>query len=356
MTKVLITGATGFIGGHLARALVQRGDEVKCLVRPTSKSQRLAELGARVVEGDVTSPESVREAVKDADYVYHLAGAVKALTPGRMWQANTTGSQTVAEACAARTTPPTLLHVSSIAAAGPSNSDQPKRESDPCCPVSRYGRSKRGGEVAAAKVADRMPVTIVRPPLVFGPRDGATLALFRPIRRHGVLAVPGSRRHKYSFIHSDDLVDALIASAESGKRIAFPDDGATGFSQGCYFVGYDPPVTYCEFGRIVGKAVGREHVRSVRFHKYLVRFGGRIVDTYAQVRRQPQIFSFDKAKEAVAGSWICSSELIEAECGFQPACSFEERISETANWLFQHGWLRAHRGWKEKCGLEETPA
>jgi len=340
----------------LASALLQRGNEVKCLVRPTSNSQHLDKIGAQLVEGDVTSPESVRAAVKDVDYVYHLAGAVKALTPSQMWKANSTGTQTVVDACSARTTPPTLLYVSSIAAAGPTSSDQPKRECDPCRPVSRYGRTKRRGEVAAAKVADRLPVTIVRPPIVFGPGDGATLALFRPIRKHGVLTVPGSRKHKYSFIHSDDLVDALIVSAESGRRIAFPDDGTEGFGQGCYFVGYDPPVTYVDFGNVVAQVVGRERVRSVRVYKYLVRFGGRIVDIYAQVRRQPQVFSFDKAKEAVAGSWICSSDLIETECGFQPARSFEERISETADWLFEHGWLRAHRGWEEKCGLEETPA
>jgi nucleoside-diphosphate-sugar epimerase len=341
----------------LASALLQRGNEVKCLVRPTSNSQHLEEMGAQLVEGDVTSPESVRAAVKNVDYVYHLAGAVKALTPRLMWQSNTTGTQTVVDACAARTTPPTLLHVSSIAAAGPStSSDQPKRECDPCRPVSRYGRSKRGGEVAAAKVAGRMPVTIVRPPVVFGPRDGATLALFRPIRSHGVLTVPDSRKHRYSFIHSDDLVDALILSAEEGNRISFPEDGTEGFGQGCYFVGYDPPVTYVEFGNIVARAVGRERVRSVRVHKYFVRSAGRIVDVYAQVRRQPHIFSFDKAKEAVAGSWTCSSDLIGTECGFRPAHSLEERISETADWLFEHGWLRAHRGWEEKCGLEETPA
>ena len=180
--------------------------------------------------------------------------------------------------------------------------------------------------------------------------------MFRPIHRFGILTVPSSRKYKYSFIHSDDLVDALIASAEEGKRVAYPNDGTDGFEQGCYSVGYSPPITYCEFGSVVGRAVGRKRVRSVRALDIFVRFGGRVTDVYAQLRRQPQIFSYDKAREAVAGSWTCSTELIETECGFHPAYSFAERVQQTADWLLENGWLRARRHCEEDRSLEKTLA
>lgn len=343
MKRVLVTGATGFIGGHLASTLVRRGVDVKCLVRPTSVCQRLSEMGVRLVEGDITSATAVATAVKDVDLVYHLAGAVKSLTAKKLWRVNVDGTRNVVDACAARTTPPTLLLVSSIAAAGPSLQDRAKRESDPARPVSNYGRSKRGGEVAAAAVADKMPVTIVRPPIVFGPHDATTLMLFRPIKRYGVTVVPGSRQRQYSFIHSDDLVDALIVVAERGKRLAGADDGENGFKQGCYFVGYDPPVKHSEFANLVGQALARKRVRSLVAHDLLVRTGGRLVDVYAHARRQPQIFSLDKAREATAGSWTCSAELIDAECGYRPSASFAERVSQTAKWLCENGWLTSKR-------------
>lgn len=341
--KVLVTGATGFIGGHLASALLRRGIEVKCLVRRTSDTQRLSEMGARFVQGDITSAEAVVTAVRDVDCVYHLAGAVKALSAKRLWQVNAAGTQKLVEVCAAQSTPPTLLLVSSIAAAGPSSSEHPNRESDPPRPLSDYGRSKRGGEVAAAKAAGKVPITIVRPPIVFGPRDTTTLMLFRPIMRFGVNVIPGSRQRKYSFIHSDDLVDALIAASEKGKRLADADSGENGFKQGCYFVGYDPPVTHREFGDIVGQATGRNGVRSLVAHDLFVRAGGRLLDAYAQVRRQPQIFSFDKAREATAGSWTCSGELIDTECGYRPSGDFAQRICQTAEWLYENGWLKSKR-------------
>lgn len=343
MNRVLITGATGFIGSHLAEALVQHGDSVKCLVRSKSKCRQLAGLDVQLVEGDVTAAESVAAAVKGVDCVYHVAGAVRAVTGQAMWRANAVGTKTVVDACAAADSPPTFLFVSSLAAAGPSPADRPHRESDPCRPVSNYGRSKRAGEVAAAKVADCMPITIVRPPIVFGPRDRSTLMLFRPVKRFGVLAVPSSFQNQYSFLHSDDLVDAMIAAAKYGKRLAAGNDGAEGFEQGCYFVAYDPPVTYCQFGELVAKSLGRRKFRRVRVSDSIIKMGGRISDVAARIRRKAPLFSYDKAREATAGHWVCSPRLIEAECGYRPAASLALRVEQTARWLFEHGWLRAPR-------------
>jgi len=356
MNRVLITGATGFIGGHLAAALVRRGDSVKCLVRSKYKARQLAGMGAQLIEGDVNAPDSLAAVVKDVDCAYHLAGAVRSLTGKEMWRVNAGGTRAIVDACAALGTPPTLVLVSSLSAAGPSAPDHPRRESDPCRPVSNYGRSKRAGEAAAANAAGRLPVTIVRPPIVFGPRDWSTLMFYRPVKRFGVLAVPNSRQNRYSFIHSDDLVHALIAAAEKGTRLAPGNDGAEGFEQGCYFVAYGRPVTYCQFGALIAKSLGRHRIRHVRAGDFVMRAGGKVSDVVAQIRRKPPLFSFDKAKEATAGSWACSPKLIEAECGYRPSANFAQRVNQTARWLFENGWLRAPRSREEGRALEKTPA
>lgn len=203
MTRALISGATGFIGRHLVRAAVSRGYDVTCLVRATSETKRLDGLKARRICGDVTDRDSLAAAIKGQDVVFHLAGCVKAIQPGRFYEINERGTRNIAEVCAAKTTPPILIVVSSLAAAGPSAPRRPLREGDPPSPVSHYGRSKLAGENAARNLADRVPTTIVRPPMVFGEGDPTSGKLYRAIARWGVHIVPTWREHWLSLIHAE---------------------------------------------------------------------------------------------------------------------------------------------------------
>lgn len=220
MAKVLVTGASGFIGSHLASALVARGDEVTCLVRKTSQIKGLNGLGVQLVYGDVTQPESLLSAVAGQETVYHLAGITLALTKRQFFRVNQEGIRNIARACAAQPGPPVLLVVSSLAAAGPALDGRPKIESDPSQPVSAYGRSKRAGEQEAELFADRVPTTIVRPPIVFGERDHLGLPLFRSVDKFGIHFVPGRGRHRYSLIHVADLAELIILVAQRGKHCA----------------------------------------------------------------------------------------------------------------------------------------
>ena len=186
MSKTLVTGASGFIGTHLVRALVEKGHAVTCLVRQRSVVKPLEALGTRLCAGDVTDANSLTSAVNGQDVVFHLAGRTRALNAHEFHAVNEGGTRAVAQACAAQTPPPVLVIVSSLAAAGPSTLDRPHVETDPSAPVSHYGRSKRAGELAAAAMAHRIPVTVVRPPIVIGPGDRLGLPLFASVARFGV--------------------------------------------------------------------------------------------------------------------------------------------------------------------------
>ena len=170
MAKVLVTGGTGFIGRHLVERLVERGDDVTCLVRNVKRAAVLGDLDVRSAIGDVTDAESLDDAVAGAEVVYHLAGATLVFSAEQFHRVNETGARNVADACAAQSTPPVLVFVSSLAAAGPTTPEQPRVESDLPNPVSNYGKSKWAGEQRLMEMAAKLPITIVRPPIVIGPR------------------------------------------------------------------------------------------------------------------------------------------------------------------------------------------
>ncbi len=302
MARVLVTGASGFIGTHLAAALAARGDDVTCLVRKTSHVGRLQALGARLAFGDVTDFESLPPAVANRDIVYHVAGRILALSAGQHLDVNRRGVANVARACARQPTPPVLVYVSSLAAAGPAVEGRPRTESDPPAPVSNYGRSKRSGERAVEMFADRVPATIVRPPIVLGEADKLGLPLFRSVLRFRVHFVPRPTSSRYSLIHADDLAQLLILAAERGRRLPAKAEHGAGY----YFAACEEDPTYADLGRLVAQAAG-QRVFVIASSKVMLCTTALAAEVVGQIRRRPRLMSLDKLREIAAGSWLCSA-------------------------------------------------
>lgn len=337
MAKVLVTGASGFIGTHLVATLMARGDDVACLVRTTSKVEALVALGARLIHGDVTDPDSLPAAVAGQEVVYHLAGRTLALKDRQFYEVNRRGIAHVAKACAGQTTPPVLIYVSSLAAAGPAVDGRPRVESDPPSPVSHYGRSKRSGEHAAESFAERVPITVVRPPIVLGEGDRLGLPLFRSAIRFGVHLAPGLRPQRFSLIHADDLVSLIILAAECGKRL--PPLGRRGDAgQGYYFAACELDPTYADLGRLVAESVGR-NVLVIPTAMPVVRTVAAVGEAISQVSQHPLLMNLDKVREIAAGSWLCSAQAARDELGFEVEAPLLERLRQTAEWYSEHGWM-----------------
>jgi nucleoside-diphosphate-sugar epimerase len=340
MAKVLVTGASGFIGIHLTEALAARGDEVTCLVRKSSRVEPLRKAGAELVYGDVTDPDSLPPAVAGKQIVYHLAGVTQALDFRHFYRVNQRGLANIAQTCAEQTTPPVLVSVSSLAAAGPAVNGQPRTESDRAAPISHYGHSKRAGERVAETFADRVPVTIVRPPIVLGEADRMGLPLFRSIARFGVHMVPGMiHRNRFSLIHADDLVYLLILAAERGKRLAPRGHNGARSVQGYYFAACEENPLYSDLGRMVAAALGRHLVVMVPAARPIVWLVALAGEAVSRMRHDPLFMNLDKAREITAGSWMCSAKAAIDELGFMVGLPLPERLRQTAEWYRRETWL-----------------
>ncbi len=332
--SVLVTGASGFIGKHLVARLIARGCRVSCLVRATSQVDDLRSAGATLYMGDVNDRAGVARAIAAAEarVVFHVAGAVRALHLDDFMQANAQGVATVAAACAEQAERPVLVLISSLAAAGPSGAAA-KQEYDPPLPVSAYGHSKLAGERAAARFAGVLPITIVRPCIVFGPGDAGTFELFKPIARTGVHVVHGYGGQHVSLIAVADLVECIVLAAENGERL-----GPDGSGRGIYFASAED-LSYRELGSVLGRALGRERVHIVSLPGWLLRMIGAGGDIASRIRRRPVWVGSDKVSELLAGSWTCSSEKARRELGWSPDAPLAARLRETAQWYRDTRWL-----------------
>lgn len=334
MTQVLVTGGTGFIGQHLLTRLVERGDRVRCLAR---SAPQVPLPGVEYVAGDLTAPETLAAAVRGVGIVFHLAGATLARRAADFWLVNAEGTRALAEACARQARPPVVVHVSSLAAAGPTAFDRPLTEECPARPVSDYGRSKLGGEEYVRAVAAHLPVTVLRPPAVFGPGDHYTAKMFRLVRR-GLALLPGRTAFQLSWVYVADLVEAMVLAADRGTRLA-PVGDAARVADGCYYIALDEHPLVTEAARLAAEAQGVDRVRVIRVPAYLCRFAARVNALRTPLTGRAYWVNPDKIHEALAGCWTCSPDRARRELGFACRTGLAEGFRLALEWYRAHGLL-----------------
>lgn len=336
MAFVLVTGATGFIGARLVEQLLERSDRVACLVRQTSDTSRLERLGVERRVGSLGDEASLTAALEGVDAVYHLAGMVHGRRLEDFLEVNADGAERLCRAAAAMPTPPVVLLVSSLAATGPSLPGQPHDEATFPEPVSFYGQSKLAGEHACRRYADRLPLSILRPPVVFGPGDRDGLLLFKTLRKFPVHFVPQMKGLPLSLIYVDDLVEAMIAVVERGERVA-PNAGPND-PRGLYFAADPAASSYADMGRMVATTLGKKIV-VIKRRKYPLLPLAIAGDVIGRIKGKAPLFGMDKLREASASGWVCDPTKIMTTLGWKPTTPLEERYKQTHAWYKQAEWL-----------------
>jgi dihydroflavonol-4-reductase len=323
--KAALTGATGFVGSHLAAALVARGDAVTALVRRPEKAKGLADRGVRLVPGALEDDAALRVLAEGSDVLYHVAGALTATSPGgaNLTNVNREGTERVTRA-AKDAGVGRLVYVSSLAASGPAVRGTPLPDTACAAPVTDYGRSKLAGEeiVRAAGV----PFTIVRPPSVYGPRDTQFLPAFRAVRA-GLAPVMGDGLQELSFVHVRDLAEALVAAG-----VASATAGRT------YHAAHPEIVSQREFIQAVAKAMGK-NVRVVPLSRPIVMAILYGVGAVADLFGSGTVLRPGKAPEFFAPAWTCGSQPLATDAGWTARIDLAQGLPETAQWYREAGWL-----------------
>ncbi|MEN1680194.1 MAG: NAD-dependent epimerase/dehydratase family protein [Planctomycetota bacterium] len=336
MPTALVTGASGFIGPRLVARLQKAGRDVTCLVRASSNTQRLAPLGVRTVVGDVTDAASLPPALEGIGEVYHLAGKLHASRLEDYLAVNETGAKNLAQACAAIETPPVLVNVSSLAAAGPSHKGDAHAEGDPWAPISLYGKSKLAAERALLPFAGDVPITTIRPPVVFGPGDRDGFLMFNGIRRTRLHPVPNRSGLPLSLVHADDLCEAIALAGQQGERMMPGQE--FGDPTGLYYAADPNPSTWADAGRMAARAMG-VGVLVLKLRKWPFLIPALVGDAMGRLTGKPSVFGMNKLKEANATGWVCRVDKARDGLGFEVAAPLAERYQQTAQWYRDAGWM-----------------
>jgi len=325
--RVFLTGGTGFLGSYVAGELVARGHVVAALVRPASRPGVLATLpGVEMVPGTLDDPGALAPVVARCDAVVHVAGIVKAARPDDFFRVNERGTRALAEALAeARPGAPFVL-VSSMAAQGPCDGPRERDPALPEAPVSLYGRSKLAGERAVLAFGDRLAATILRPAMIYGPRDYEFLKVFQFAARTGrVFSMCTEQVACVVDVRDCARAVAMCVDVPHATPAVYPiDDGTT--------------PTWHDVAAVVGRVLDRP-VKAMGVPRSVMNAVAVAWEGIGRLTGSPPIVNRDKVREAAERYWVCGHSALKAGVGWTPQVAMEDGFRAQVAWARSEGLL-----------------
>lgn len=330
--KAFVTGGTGFVGSHLVEELLREGYEVTCLVR--SDLKWLEGLPVTIVKGDLFSNDVICDAAADISHVFHVAGLTRARTEAELDRANVDGTINFLKTifrCGKSVEK--ILVTSSLAAVGFSER-LIATETSPLRPISAYGRSKARMEQAIGALlkeggsASRPPVTIVRPPAVYGPREKDIFTFFKTVSAGVVPMVGSGSEPEISLVHVTDLVRGMIQVVENEST-----GGET------YFIGSEQQYSWQDVKAATLAALDKKRALTVPVPRDLVTTVGSVVEFGGRVLGKYPPLNEEKATEILKACKMCSVAKAVEDFGYQQKISLESGLKETIQWYRDNEWL-----------------
>ena len=322
---VAVTGGTGFVGSHLVETLCSAGVETRVLVRYPKSPRWISEAPVHWVEGSLEDSEALARLVADSGTVLHLAGVVRAHSAAEFNAGNQRGTANLARAVRETAPSARVVHVSSLAAAGPSaNPDGVAVDVEPA-PISDYGRSKLAAEREIRGLGNDVWWSIVRPPAIYGPRDTDVFEFFRMASR-GLVALPAGERW-VTVAWVGDVVRSILAAA------------VTAPPHGVFHLGEPKPML---LGRLVAVLAeqGGVKARVVRVPQALVTSVGAAGSLFHLLTRRRSALTLDKTRELLARHWTAQTSDSLSRLGLSAGIPFADGVKLTWEWYRDRGWIQ----------------
>lgn len=324
----LVTGASGFVGSHLVDLLLSKNYNVRVIARKGSSLKWVKDQLIEIVNCNYDDTEGLKKAVSECDYIFHVAGVIKSKTKEGYFAGNQVVTRNLLDAV--KKSNPNLkrfIHISSQAAVGPGSDDKPIDETAPYNPVSVYGKSKMAAELEVLKEKDSIPITICRPPSVYGPRDEEVLVFFQTIAK-GLHPLIGFKKKNISLIHITDLVNGILLAAES--EIAKGQ---------IYFISSEEYYNWDEVGKLASRLLDKKAVK-IRIPHFVVYIVAAFSQFLSYFRKEAVKLSLEFANEMVQQNWTCSVQRAVKELGYRQHIDLETGFKKTIEWYLEIGWLK----------------
>ena len=328
--KILVTGANGFVGGHLIERLLKEGHDVFALVRNPAKFQDIKHHKLIVIKGDLDQEALpwINELPDQLETCIHTAGIVHTYINSDFYRVNTLGTENLVNNLKKKYSELHFVLISSLAAAGPSVDLNKRNESDMDLPVSVYGRSKKEAEEVLKKVAPpSFKLSVIRPPMVIGPRDSAVLDIFKMVQgRLILLPGAGSKTKLYSFVCVYDLVETIVKVVEQKKENIF-------------YSSHPQTVTFLELITEIKTQLKKSWIFYLPMPLFLVRALAIVLNFIYRFFPHPLRLTPDKYYELAATNWTCDGNKSEKELGQVYHYDLKRTIAvtlidyKTRNWI-----------------------
>lgn len=323
----VVTGGTGFVGSHLVDLLLKEGFTVKCIVRKTSNLRWLEDKNVEIYDSGLFNKDELKKILKDANYLYHIAGIVKAKKEEGYFKGNVETTRNLLEALI-EINPDIerVIVMSSLTACGPAKKDQPCTEESTPHPITTYGRSKVAEEKLVKEFMDRLKITIIRAPAVYGERDTEIYLVFKTYKA-GLMTFIGFDKKELSIIHVADLVKGIYLASMSNKAAGE-----------IYFISSEKFYNWDIIGDVIGKAMGKKAIK-IRLPHFLVFTVAAVAQFFAMFSSKPATFNLEKARDFVQKYWTCDVSKAVRDFGYHQEVSLEDGMKRTIEWYRREKWL-----------------
>ena len=326
-TIAVVTGANGFVGSHLVDLLIKKNFTVRCIVRESSNLKWLEGKDIELFKCGLFDKKGLEVALKDSEFIYHVAGVVKSKTKEGYYKGNVETTRNLLEiAVKNKNSLKRFLVVSSQTVSGPSLDEKPVTEETECKPLTTYAKSKLEEEKLALSYKDLLPVTICRAPAVYGERDTEIFIYFQNFAKRLTTSI-GFDKKLVSLVHAEDLVEGLYLAAVSEKSIGE-----------IYFISSEKYYSWEEIHKITSKVLNKKALKIIVPH-FIVYTIAAIAQFFSIFSSKAATLNLEKAKDLVQHAWICDTSKAMNDLGYRQKISLEEGIKRTCEWYKQMKWI-----------------